>query len=190
MSFMSEFSQPHIVWYAIQHFLAESRKYIALLKVYSKYNSKFENEFLHQSEVAILRELWLGVTKLFDTSCNKKDENCSIYLLRSLCVKNLHKFPGEEQDWLILKIDELCHKYQSMPFKKVRNKTLAHYDLKSAFNAIFPQICFESIEMLIEEYSTIISQVGERLVGVKLKFTAIDDLEKTYEKSLKDLMSK
>lgn len=105
-------------------------------------------------------------------------------------MKDSKRFPNGEQDQLIVKIDELCLEYDKVISKNLRNKKIAHHDLKSMFNDTFSQVSFNDLVVLIENYSAILSKIGERLLGVELNFPTISSLEKAYKDSLNDLMSK
>lgn len=188
---MSEFGQPHIVWYAIIPELSQIREYIAILKVlFSNYYKGSQNMFIKTSKIAIEQQISLNVAKIFDSAYFGKNETCSLYLLKMLCLKDSGKFPEKEQDQLIVKIDDICKKYNSMALKKLRDKMLAHYDLEAAFTHSFSKIDFEELEALVEDYSTLISAIGERLLGITMKFPAITELEQSYIDSLKDLVSR
>ena len=89
----------------------------------------------------------------------------------------------------MLKIDELCLEYDKVISKNLRNKKIAHHDLESMFNDSFSQVSFEDLVVMIENYSTILSKVGEKLLGVICKFPEIPDLEKAYRDSLNSLMN-
>lgn len=187
---MSEFSQPHVVWYGISSILTKIREDIAILRVYRLACAKLQNRFLEKSYIVIMNHLFLEITKIFDPAYCGKDENCSIKLLRELCKKSEHKFPDKEQDPLLQRVNDLCNDYENMYLKRLRNKKLSHYDLASMFDHTFSQVNFDEIVKLVEEYTVVISEIGERLLGIRSKFSEITDLEKEYEDSLKTLMSK
>jgi hypothetical protein len=185
---MSKLSQPHVIWYGLIHCLNQIREYIAILKVYNKTCVNLQNRFLNESEIAIAQQLLLNITKLFEQGKNGSNENCSIHLLLDLCTKSTQKFPDNENDRLLLEIKQLCLEYESMPLKKIRDKMLAHNDLKSLFSNTSSLVDLDRLTLLIENCSIIVSDVGERLLGVETNFISIDDLERLYADSLKELM--
>lgn len=187
---MTEFSQAHIVWYGIVAFLTRIREYAAALKVLNEFCENLQNSLLNTSKDAIEQQLLMDIAKIFDPAQYRKSENCSIHLLKNLCLKDSKHFPDGEQDRLLLKIDELCLEYDKVISKNLRNKKIAHHDLESMFNDSFSQVNFEDLVVLIENYSTILSEIGERLLGGELNFPTISSLEKAYKDSLNDLMSK
>lgn len=187
---MTEFSQAQIVWYGITAFITRIREYIAVLKVLNEYCEDLENILLSTSRAAIEQQLLLDIAKIFDPAQYRKSENCSIHLLKELCLKDSKHFPNREQDQLIVKIDELCLEYDKVISKNLRNKKIAHHDLESMFNDTFPQVSFKDLVALIENYSAILSKIGERILGGELSLPTIPSLEKAYRDSLNDLMSK
>ena len=104
---MTEFSQAQIVWYGITAFLTRIREYIAALKVLNEYCEDLQNNLLSTSKDAVEQQLLLDIAKIFDPAQYRKSENCSIHLLKELCLKDAKRFPNGEQDQLIVKIDEL-----------------------------------------------------------------------------------
>ena len=194
MIFMSEFSQPQIVWYGLIDHLKQIREYIAILKVFNEICPNLPNRFLRTSKTAVEKQLLLDIAKIFDPARYRGDENCSIELLKELCLNaekedsRTPKFPNRESNPLIIRIDEAYRQYESVISKQLRNKKMAHNDLYAMFNGTFLQASFDQVVILVENCSTIISEIGERLLGAKLKFSTIADLEKTYEDSLKDLI--
>jgi len=187
---VTEFSQAQIVWYGITAFLTRIREYIAALKVLNEYCEDLQNNLLSTSKDAVEQQLLLDIAKIFDPAQYRKSENCSIHLLKELCLKDAKRFPNGEQDQLIVKIDELCLEYDKVISRNLRNKKIAHHDLESMFNDTFPQVSFNDLVVLIENYSAILSKIGERLLGGELNFPTIFSLETAYKDSLNALMSK
>ena len=187
---MTEFSQAQIVWYGITAFLTRIREYIAALKVLNEYCEDLQNNLLSTSKDAVEQQLLLDIAKIFDPAQYRKSENCSSHLSKALCLKDAKRFPNGEQDQLIVKIDELCLEYDKVISRNLRNKKIAHHDLESMFNDTFPQVSFNDLVVLIENYSAILSKIGERLLGGELNFPTIFSLETAYKDSLNALMSK
>ena len=68
---MSEFGQPHIVWYAIIPELSQIREYIAILKVFSNYYKGSQNMFIKTSKIAIEQQISLNVAKILGKTKEK-----------------------------------------------------------------------------------------------------------------------
>ena len=187
---MSEYSQSHIVWYGIVTFLTRIRQYVAILKVMNTIPYK-ENPFLETAMGAVEQQLLLDVAKLFDPAYyNKREENCSLNLLKQLCLTDQKRFPKGETDPLIGKIDEISGKFKSVVSKRLRDKKIAHHDLTAMFNDELGHVIFGDAVSLIEEMSDLTIEIGERLMGPTLQYPSLSALEDAYQNAFNELTKK
>ena len=84
---------------------------------------------------------------------------------------------------LTAQLDALCERYESLFSRELRNKKLAHYDLKAVFTQEPPPIPFDDVEQFINDTAHTLQQVGDCLLGVKVDF-GYDELVKKYQASL------
>ena len=167
-----------IAWFGLKVFAHEIGNYLAAVKavgVIQKGTGKeiwTENKYLVLSEQAIWRQLVLDITKLFDTEKTGKYDNCSLKMIKALCLeeKYLYLFPKGQDDPLIQAIDKMYDKYISTTTLHVRNKKIAHHDLNEIFLSNIPCLLFSDIEELANETIQLIYKIGIRLWGVPLEY--------------------
>lgn len=181
---MSEYSQPYLVWFGITTFLTQIRKYIAAIKSLESNPECKNNPFLKISQEAITSQLLLDTAKVFDPAQYRGDENCSINLLKKLCLEDEQKFPLGEKDPLVAVIDALCARYNIVITKKLRNKKIAHYDLNEVFTGSCQAVDYNDLKELIEACSVLIVNIGKQLLGMEMRFPEFSELEKVYTSCL------
>ncbi|MEN6471473.1 MAG: hypothetical protein ABFC62_08400 [Clostridiaceae bacterium] len=170
-----------VVWIGLKVFVHEMGKYLAAVKAVGEIQQGIgkkiliENEYLVLAEEAIWRQLVLNITKFFDTEKTGKYYNCSLKMLKTLCLeeKNLNKFPKGQDDPLIRAIDTMYDKYNSTITLYVRNKKVAHHDLNDLFSPSIPYILFSDIEELVNESTDLVYKIGIKLWGIPLEYPSI-----------------
>ena len=111
---------------ALSVFIAEARKDAAAIRAYQNVveGTEVYNEFLDISHNSIWRELLIEIAKIFDSSRNGLNENCSVKRLRAECLKDtyVHIFPNGEEECSIQLLDVTQQFYDNLPLRKSRNK--------------------------------------------------------------------
>lgn len=177
---MTEYSRSHLVWVGITTFLTQIRKYIAAIKILESNPEYKNNPLLEISLDAISAQLLLDVAKIFDRAHYGHDDNCSINLLKQLCIDDKGKFSLGEEDPLVLLANTLCNEYKRIISKKLRDKKIAHYDLNEVFTGSYQAVDYNDLKKLIETCSILIINIGKRLLGVEMHFPEFSELEKIY----------
>lgn len=187
--------EANIVLLGIKVFVHEISEYLSAVKAVGEIQKDIgkeewtENIYLVLAEDAIWRQLISSITKVFDNDKTGKYYNCSLKLLKELCLeeKKQRIFPKGKDDSLMRAIDSLYDKYNSIVSLHVRNKKVAHHDLNSLFSSSVPYILFSDVEDLVNETIDLISKIGERLWVVPLEFPPV--LSENYKEAILKLIN-
>lgn len=198
---MNELEHPVNVWFGLQileytifHYAASSAAWDDL-----KTNEKdkvvidnMNNPYLITSAHASKMQLITEIAKFFDKEKNKDNVNCSINELRFVLENNDKYKSNDETEAYLNKIEELCKRYENIISKKVRNKTLAHNDLKQLFESdpVLDTIQFDEIYELVRDIDVFISTVCVVIVGATTKIIDFEELKENYKKSLYMILGK
>lgn len=184
MSKVTDYNEPHIVWYGIVSLFQFAQKYAAALRAYGEvYGDKESgNVYIDLSQEVIWRQLLSEISKIYDKKSTCDFDNCSIRQLRQCCLNHATAMHGKSSE-LIAQLDALCERYESLFSRELRNKKLAHYDLIAVFSQEPPPIPFDDVEQFINETAHTLQQIGDCLLGVEVNF-GYDELVKNFQASL------
>ena len=187
MSKVTDYNEPHIVWYGIVSLFQFAQKYAAALRAYGEVYGDNEqgNAFIDLAQEAIWRQLLSEISKIYDKESTCGSDNCSMKQLYHVCC-NHPRFPDRENDELLKQIDRLYERYESLLSKTLRDKKLAHYDLEAVFALESPYVPFDDIERFIVDTGSILSKIGVRLLGGELTFQ-YQEFVKEYKEDLLSL---
>ena len=190
MSKVTDYNEPHIVWYGIVSLFQFAQKYAAALRAYGEvYGDKESgNVYIDLSQEVIWRQLLSEISKIYDKESTCGSDNCSMKLLYHLCCNNRH-FPDGESDVLLKQINSLYERYESLLSKGNRDKKVAHYDLEAVFALESLYIPFDGIERFIVDTGSILSKIGVRLLGGELSLQ-YQEFVKEYKDDLLSLSIK
>ena len=125
---MGKYNELEEICSALSVFITEARKEAAVIRAYQNVIEETEgyNEFLDISHDFIWRELLIEIAKIFDSSGNGLNENCSIKRLRAECLKNayVHIFPKGEEEFSIQLLDVTQQFYDNLPLKKIKKQAI------------------------------------------------------------------
>lgn len=109
-------------------------KYAAALKAYGNVykDDGAQNAYIDVAQEALWRQLMSELSKIYDRKSTCGSDNCSIRQLRQCCLNHATAMHGKSSE-LIAQLDALCERYESLFSRELRNKKLAHYDLKAVF---------------------------------------------------------
>lgn len=181
-------NKPQAVWLAIANLSTNIMKQTGALIACNECCNIEENEFIKIAYDAISRQLLMDIAKFFDRATTCGNENCSIPMLRELCLSYKDVFTGSEIDSLIKEIDQLVLKFEDTISKQVRNKKLAHFDLEELFSFNDVQISFTSVESLVVKLGEVISKIGIHLLLIKVEFPSIEEYAVAYKNEVNKLM--
>lgn len=186
MSKVTDYNEPHIVWYGIVSLFQFTQKYAAALRAYGEvYGDKEQgNAFIDLAQEAIWRQLLSEISKIYDKESTCGPDNCSMKQLYHVCC-NHPRFPDRENDELLKQIVDLYESYKSLLSKKLRDKKLAHYDLEAVFELKSTYILFDDIEQFIVDTESVLSKIGNRLLGIDVGWRYQECVKKCKE----DLLS-
>ena len=186
MSKETDYDEPHIVWYGIVSLFQFTQKYAAALRACGEVYGDNEqgNAFIDLAQEAIWRQLLSEISKIYDKESTCGSDNCSMKQLYHVCC-NHPRFPDRENDELLKQIDDLYERYKSLLSKKLREKKLAHYDLEAVFELKSPDILFDDIEQFIVDTESVLSKIGNRLLGIDVGWRYQECVKKCKE----DLLS-
>ena len=190
MSKVTDYNEPHIVWYGIVSLFQFAQKYAAALRAYGEVygDKKSGNVYIDLSQEVIWRQLLSEISKIYDKESTCGFDNCSMKQLYHVCC-NHPRFPDRENDELLKQIDDLYESYKSLLSKTLRDKKLAHYDLEAVFALESPYVPFDDIERFIVDTGSILSKIGVRLLGGELSFQ-YQEFVKEYKDDLLSLSIK
>lgn len=186
MSKVTDYNEPHIVWYGIVSLFQFAQKYAAALRAYGEvYGDKESgNVYIDLSQEVIWRQLLSEISKIYDKKSTCDFDNCSMKQLYHACC-NHPRFPDGESDVLLKQINRLYERYESLLSKTLRDKKLAHYDLEAVFALESPYVPFDGIERFIVDTGSILSKIGNRLLGIDVGWRYHECVKKCKE----DLLS-
>lgn len=180
----SVYNEPHIIWGAIITLFQFAQKYAVALKAYGNVykDDGAQNAYIDVAQEALWRQLMSEMSKIYDRESTFGSDNCSIRQLSRCCLNHATAMHGKSSE-LTAQLDALCERYESLFSRELRNKKLAHYDLKAVFSQEPPPIAFDDVEQFINDTAHTLQQVGDCLLGVKVDF-GYDELVKKYQASL------
>lgn len=180
----SVYNEPHIIWMAIITLFQFAQKYTAALKAYGNVykDDGAQNAYIDVAQEALWRQLMSELSKIYDRESTCGSDNCSIQQLRQCCLNHATAMHGKSSE-LIAQLDALCKRYESLFSRELRNKKLAHYDLKAVFSQEPPPIPFDDVEQFINETAHTLQQIGDYLLGVEVNF-GYDELVKNFQAGL------
>ena len=180
----SVYNEPHIIWGALIILFPFAQKYAAALKAYGNVykDDGAQNAYIDVAQEALWRQLMSEMSKIYDRESTYGSDNCSIRQLSRCCLNHATAMHGKSSE-LTAQLDALCERYESLFSRELRNKKLAHYDLKAVFTQESPPIVFDDVEQFINDTAHTLQQVGDCLLGVKVDF-GYDELVKKYQASL------
>lgn len=180
----SVYNEPHIIWVAIITLFRFAQKYAAALKAYGNVHKDdgAQNAYIDVAQEALWRQLMSELSKIYDRESTCGSDNCSIRQLRQCCLNHATSMHGKSSE-LIAQLDALCERYESLFSRELRNKKLAHYDLKAVFSQEPPPIAFDDVEQFINDTAHTLQQIGDCLLGVEVNFV-YDELVKIFQASL------
>lgn len=180
----SVYNEPHIIWMAIITLFQFAQKYAAALKAYANVykDDGAQNAYIDVAQEALWRQLMSELSKIYDRESTCGSDNCSIRQLRQCCLNHATAMHGKSSE-LIAQLDALCERYESLFSRELRNKKLAHYDLKAVFSQEPPPIPFDDVEQFINETAHTLQQIGDCLLGAEVNF-GYDELVKNFQASL------
>lgn len=175
-----------IVLYALATPVNESIKHMAALNVINEKINIGENQFFTILSETTSQCLLMELSNIYDSASFKTDSNCSIKKLKEVCLNDLKHFPNGQNDDIISEIDNLCNMFEEVVSKHLRNKKLAHYDLKEMFSGKQSCLSASKVQELTEKTAQLLAKVSNRILGAELKLQSINDYMTDYEKSLED----
>lgn len=180
----SVYNEPHIIWGALIILFQFAQKYAAALKAYGNVykDDGAQNAYIDVAQEALWRQLMSEMSKIYDRESTFGSDNCSIRQLSRCCLNHATAMHGKSSE-LVAQLDALCERYESLFSRELRNKKLAHYDLKAVFSQEPPPVVFDDVEQFINDTAHTLQQVGDCLLGVKVDFD-YDELVKKYQASL------
>lgn len=190
---LSELYNAPIVWLGVTCFVNEISKYTAAVHAINEIKEDAakeawpNNEYLELADEAIWRQLISNITKVFDNDNTCRHDNCSLKMLKNLCIEDKDKFPDGEMDLLLQALEVLYKNFDSTISVEIRNKNVAHHDLIDLFTGEIKYINFSDVESLVEETIDLISKIGEKLF-LPFVFPPIPSLTEKFKTALLELI--
>lgn len=185
---MSKYANLEEICFTLSVFLNELKKQAAALRICENMlKDENGNMFLETTHDALWREMLTEISKNFDPSSNKEDENCSFLRLREECLSS-NLFPGGEKNELIKSIDLLIKRYELLPIKKSRNKQLSHHDMKQIFKNRPIEISMDDVESLIVEISNTLESVYDFICFAEIKLPKYELIKLKVEEDFRHLL--
>lgn len=192
---MSKYDTPENLCIALTTFIAEIREQSAAIRAYDNvFQSRTcDNVFLQRSYDSIWRELISEIARIFDKANTGSSENCTLYRLRNLCLREPYcaLFSNKEENNLIQSLDMVFEEYYQLPISDSRKKQLAHHDLKQVNAGDCIEISLDQIESLIANTTDIFSKIYTRFLGgfFEISFPDYKRLVEHFEKDIRKLDS-
>ena len=190
---MSKYDTPENLCIALTAFITEIREQSAAIRAYDNVfqNRTCDNVFLQRSYDSIWRELLSEIARIFDKANTGSSENCTLYRLRNLCLKEPYSalFSNKEENKLIQSLDMVFEEYCQLPISYSRKKQLAHHDLKQVIAGDCVEISLEQIENLIANTTDVFSKIYTYFWGgiFEIYFPDYKILVECFEKDIKKL---
>ncbi len=165
-----------------------ARHYTAALKAYGEIykGDSSGNDFIDISQESLMRQLLSELSKIYDRESSCGRDNCSIKQLRKM-ISMIEEIGSKDRVELLRQIDELQKSYECLLPSDVRNKKIAHYDLKSIQIQFGPSyVLFKDIEKLVEGTDSLFAKIGNTIFAGEL-FSPYYYLVKKYKESLLEI---
>ena len=128
------------------------------------------------------------IATLFDTAGRDNQENCSLKLLRNMCLQDAEHFPLGENDEMMLRLDELFNDFNSSSLKKSRNKQLSHHDFHQILSGEQIVTVYEDEEVLVIKIGSILTDIIHRYNNtIQPPFPNLGELKQQFRESLESL---
>ena len=166
------------------------RHYAAALKAYGEIykGEQSGNDFIDISQEALTRQLLSELSKIYDKESSCGRDNCSIKQLRKMISMHT-EISNKDKTKFLRQIDELQKSYEFLLPSDVRNKKLAHYDLKSIHTQLGPSyISIKDVERIIRDTDKLFVDIGLSIFAGEVVFP-YESLILKYKKSLFEIQS-
>lgn len=178
-------------------FLSQIQKYNAALDAIDEIRLNEcipidSNRFMKIAIEALEQQCIAEVSKLTDSAHFLGKDNCSIRLLKELCLDDEMKsyFPEGENDSLIQALDECQNRLNNTVPKYIRNKQIAHHDFEQIVNGKIQEVSFNSIIVNVNATIDVISEISRRITIADFSWAFFDyeQLKAKYKSSIISLI--
>lgn len=157
------------------------------LKACIEYPSEKSNIFLQISEESLSRQLLLNIAKLFDSAETCGHPNCSILQFRNYFLSTFPNNTNDSAHRILTSLEKLQQTFEVTISRIVRNRKLAHFDLKDLFSFSVVEISFHDLEILILDLISTLSAIATFLSVPHYPFVSISEYSQIYNKAIHSL---
>lgn len=176
------------IWMRLTTFCNESIEYISALDAFERAKGEVGGEEIpERSLIAVCRralerqyiasiQLIFDRAHFFDKTHSKQRDNCSVMLLRELCLTDEMRvlFKDGEGDEIIQALTQCQKRYEVCIPLEIRNRMMAHHDLETIRSLESTCVYFEDIKSLIIQLSEVLNKVASRLMGIDVTYESIE----------------
>ena len=186
MSDLQDLEQVHIVAYGLKTLLDSATDRLQAIWAFDE--SYPDRVLLNPAEdwyalsyEALLESLAIDITSLMERAKFGDDRNCSFKELKLVLNNSTEK---EKYQELIDKTSTFLKKYEDIVPADLRNKRLAHKDLKKLFEYKDHSLNLIEITRFLYEGYILISDILRISVGAEIAMPDMDSIKKKYQESL------
>lgn len=174
--------------YALNELLNEAIEKVSAVEAYIFVRSKVgfsepQNNYLQTSFGALVESALINCAALFDRAKYRNEDNCSfeqiIEYYKTLDEKDKKKYQN-----FVPRIQALCLDFNTFFPKEIRNKLLAHKDLKMIFNHDIEPFKISDLKKVLLDGFKIVSDIMDVTVGAHPKPINFDEIIEKYKESL------
>ena len=170
------------VWMRLTTFCNESIEYISAIDAFERAKGEVGREEVPELSLiavcrrALERQYIASIQLIFDKAHFKQRDNCSVMLLRELCLTDEMKilFKDGEEDEIIQALNQCQKQYEKCIPLEIRNRMMAHHDLEKIRSLESTYVYFEDIKNLIIQLSEVLNKVASRLMGIDVTYESIE----------------
>lgn len=176
-------------------FYSSAMENMAILTAYSKMEKAIikcdgnVQKLIGDSVRLLEQQLFIEVSKIYDSEGSRKNRNVTIKRLRMLIRKEYEKDDILVNE-IIQQLDELCEYYSNTEIREMRNKTLAHHDKGELDKKRIRIVPYPMIEKLVLEGEKLSRKIIMSLFNINYSYNDYSEMVLGYTKAIRIMTGK
>lgn len=174
-------------------YISSAMENMAILKAYSEMNEDIKKcdedvrKLIGDSIRLLEQQLFIEVSKIFDSAETGKHQNVSLNRLRIL-LENEEDNGNSSVKIVINALNELCDYYSNTGMSEMRNKILAHHDKMALDNKQMKEVPYPMIEKLVLGGERVNRAAFMALLGIERSVYDYNEMVIRYKKAIQTMI--